>query len=297
MGIEVVAERHLGISVNHDFAQVEPERLLALMREVAPAGRRPSPPSAPTCALRRWPSASRRELDIPLLDTVSTTVWGMLRAGRRPTRRRCAAGVGCSAGTEIHGTTAPMPSKNRGRRCPYPVARVPLPDTACRRHRAQARLAASRAREHRTTRSTRRIYVAILEHRLQPGTKLGEERLAEIFGVSRARVREVLARLAHEQIVELYPAARRLRRQALDRAGARRVRGAPADRAGRAAPPDRHAHAGEDRPSAPAPGTGNDARRRDDKRAMVRLSGEFHTLAAELAGNSAWRAACASCAC
>ena len=39
-----------------------------------------------------------------------------------------------------------------------------------------------------------RIYVAILEHRLHPGTKLGEERMADIFGVSRARVREVLAR-------------------------------------------------------------------------------------------------------
>jgi len=30
-----------------------------------------------------------------------------------------------------------------------------------------------------------------------------------------------------------------------------------------------------------------DARRRGDKRAVIRLSGEFHTLAAELAGNSA----------
>lgn len=30
-----------------------------------------------------------------------------------------------------------------------------------------------------------------------------------------------------------------------------------------------------------------DARRRDDKRAVIRLSGEFHSLAAELAGNSA----------
>ena len=30
-----------------------------------------------------------------------------------------------------------------------------------------------------------------------------------------------------------------------------------------------------------------DARRRDEKRAIVRLSGEFHTLLAELAGNSA----------
>ena len=52
-----------------------------------------------------------------------------------------------------------------------------------------------------------KIYVAILEHRLHPGTKLVEERLAEIFGVSRARVREVLARLAHEQIVELFRSA------------------------------------------------------------------------------------------
>ena len=33
-----------------------------------------------------------------------------------------------------------------------------------------------------------RIVSAILEHRLHPGTKLGEERLAEIFSVSRARV-------------------------------------------------------------------------------------------------------------
>ena len=31
-----------------------------------------------------------------------------------------------------------------------------------------------------------KIYVAILEHRLHPGTKLGEERLASIFSVSRA---------------------------------------------------------------------------------------------------------------
>ena len=31
----------------------------------------------------------------------------------------------------------------------------------------------------------------------------------------------------------------------------------------------------------------SDARRRNDKRAVIRLSGEFHTLAAELAGNSA----------
>ena len=49
------------------------------------------------------------------------------------------------------------------------------------------------------------IFEAILEQRLAPGTKLSEEALGEIFGVSRARVREVLARMSHEQIVEIYP--------------------------------------------------------------------------------------------
>src|SRR5688572_6322524 len=74
IGIEAVAERHLGIRVNHEFALVEPESLLALMREVATAG-----PGAITtfCTnLRAAPLAHRveSELGIPLLDTVSTTV-------------------------------------------------------------------------------------------------------------------------------------------------------------------------------------------------------------------------------
>ncbi|KMZ13873.1 Transcriptional regulator, GntR family [Candidatus Burkholderia humilis] len=50
-----------------------------------------------------------------------------------------------------------------------------------------------------------RIYLAILEHRLTPGTKLAEERLASIFKASRARVREALSKLAYEQIVEVFP--------------------------------------------------------------------------------------------
>ena len=52
-----------------------------------------------------------------------------------------------------------------------------------------------------------RIATAIHEHRLLPGTKLGEDRLASIFNTSRARVREVLARMAREQMVELFPNA------------------------------------------------------------------------------------------
>ncbi|WP_425258780.1 maleate cis-trans isomerase family protein [Rubrivivax sp. RP6-9] len=84
IGIEVVAERHLGISVNHDFALVEPDRLLGLMHEAVQAAG-PARPQAITtfCTnLRAAPLAERveAELDIPLLDTVSTTVWGQLRA-------------------------------------------------------------------------------------------------------------------------------------------------------------------------------------------------------------------------
>jgi maleate isomerase len=89
LGIDVVAERHLGIRVNHDFAGVAPEKLLTLMREVA----RHSPQAITTfCTNLRAASMAphvERELTIPLLDTVSTTVWGMLRvAGVQPSQVR-----------------------------------------------------------------------------------------------------------------------------------------------------------------------------------------------------------------
>lgn len=79
-GIEVVAERHLGICVNHDFALVEPERLRGLMREVA--AERPQAITTFCTNLRAAAMAEsvEAELDVPLLDTVSTTVWGALRA-------------------------------------------------------------------------------------------------------------------------------------------------------------------------------------------------------------------------
>ena len=50
-----------------------------------------------------------------------------------------------------------------------------------------------------------RMVTAILDHRLPPGTKLIEERLASAFGVSRTRIRPVLVRLANEQVVTLTP--------------------------------------------------------------------------------------------
>lgn len=84
-GIAVVAERHLGISVNFDFALVAPERLDTLMREVAAAG---AQAVVTYCTnLRAAPLAERFEADTGalLLDTVSTTVWGLLRLLGRDT--------------------------------------------------------------------------------------------------------------------------------------------------------------------------------------------------------------------
>lgn len=47
---------------------------------------------------------------------------------------------------------------------------------------------------------------AIVEHRLQPGTKLAEQKLADHFGVSRTLVRQALFRLSQNQLIRLEPA-------------------------------------------------------------------------------------------
>ncbi len=131
-----------------------------------------------------------------------------------------------------------------------------------------------------------KVYAAILEHRLAPGTKLGEDRLATIFKTSRARIREVLARLANERVIDLIPqrgafVAKPTVEQASDVFEARRliepgivrrlIARLDADRL--------TALRAHQRKEA-------EARRVDDKRAIVRLSGEFHLLLAELAGNT-----------
>ena len=179
----------------------------------------------------------------------------------------------------------------RPRRAPTPAGdplaslnpSSPMPTRTARKSASQARL----QRENTHDDIYEKIYVAILEHRLPPGTKLAEERMAEIFGVSRARIREVLARLAHEQIVELYPqrgafVAKPTTEQALDVFEARRlIEPAVLRRLIETLTPEKLARLRAHQELE------MDARRRDDKRAVVRLSGEFHSLAAELAGNTA----------
>lgn len=131
-----------------------------------------------------------------------------------------------------------------------------------------------------------KLLAAIFEHRLPPGTKLGEDRLAGIFGVSRARIRSVLPRLAHEGVVRLEPnrgafvakpsvaEARDVfeTRRILEPAIARKL-AMDVARRGDLAPLRQHV-AAEAR-----------ARAAGDTRAVVRLSGEFHILLAERCGN------------
>ena len=47
---------------------------------------------------------------------------------------------------------------------------------------------------------------AIVEHRLQPGSKLAEQKLADHFGVSRTLVRQALFQLSQNRLIRLEPA-------------------------------------------------------------------------------------------
>lgn len=177
-------------------------------------------------------------------------------------------------------------SNTRGERAADRMA-APSPSTPAMPAAPERKTAARAEREKSVDEIYEKIYIAILEHRLHPGTKLGEERMADIFGVSRARVREVLARLAHEQIVELFPqrgayVAKPTIEQARDVFEARRlIEPAVLRRLVDTVTPEKINRLRQHQELEA------DARRRNDKRAVIRLSGEFHTLAAELAGNSA----------
>jgi DNA-binding GntR family transcriptional regulator len=130
-----------------------------------------------------------------------------------------------------------------------------------------------------------RLQRAVQEHRLAPGTRLVEERLGELAGVSRTKVREVLSRLAHEGLVTLVPnrgafIASPSVAQARDVFVTRRMiePNMASMLAAKATPAQirtlrRHSKQEEE------------ARVKDDRPAIIRLSGEFHILIAEMVGN------------
>jgi DNA-binding GntR family transcriptional regulator len=130
-----------------------------------------------------------------------------------------------------------------------------------------------------------RIVAAITEQRLAPGTRLREERLAELFAVSRTQVRPVLLRLEQEGLVE-----RRPRRGAVVASPSREA-SAQIFQARRLVEPwlVKRCCEGVDRAGLMRLErvVAEESRARDagDARAVVRLSGDFHRVLAELAGN------------
>ena len=133
-----------------------------------------------------------------------------------------------------------------------------------------------------------RILGAIAERRLPPGTKLTEESLVEIFRVTRARVRKVLLLLSQRGLVALEPnrgafVAQPSRAETAALFHARHViESETTALVARLAGPARsaalarlEAHLAEE----------VEARKADQTGRVIRLSGEFHRLVAELAGN------------
>jgi DNA-binding GntR family transcriptional regulator len=120
---------------------------------------------------------------------------------------------------------------------------------------------------------------------LPGGTKLGEHRLAEIFGVSRERIRKVLHRLGHERLLEI-----------VKNRGAFTIE--PDLREGRVVYEARRilesgmvAHLADNLTEAQIARLREhvdaeaDAMRRGDQPTWLRLSGEFHFLLADMIGN------------
>ena len=130
-----------------------------------------------------------------------------------------------------------------------------------------------------------KLLLAIWEHRLRPGTKLAEEKLAEVFGVSRTKIRLALGKLANDGLLTVEPnrgtfvasptvaqarhvfQARRLVEPALVRGLAGQLRKDQVARLRRSVALE------------------SEARARNDRRATIRLSGEFHLQLAELGQN------------
>lgn len=92
-GTAVLAERHLGLSVNEEFANVPPGDLVPLSRELAAGtdGRHPDALGFVCTNLFGAPVVERVETEtgLPVLDSVAVTLWRCLAmAGAAPLERR-----------------------------------------------------------------------------------------------------------------------------------------------------------------------------------------------------------------
>ena len=85
---------------------------------------------------------------------------------------------------------------------PAPPARAARPAARA----AHGRKRADPAVGDTTQRIADSITTAIVERRLMPGTKLAEQKIADIFKVSRTLVRQALNQLSRDKLVTLEPA-------------------------------------------------------------------------------------------
>lgn len=130
------------------------------------------------------------------------------------------------------------------------------------------------------------LVAAVMDHRLLPGTRLGEDKLGQVYGVSRTRIRQVLIRLAQAQVVTLSPnRGASIAQPSVDEAREvfevrRLIEPTLIARATERAGPDgldALAHQIEQE---------EEARRSGDSAGALRLSGEFHLQLAQLAGQA-----------
>src|SRR5258706_10120302 len=130
------------------------------------------------------------------------------------------------------------------------------------------------------------IVSAISNHSLPPGTKLGELQLGSVFGVSRTRIRQVLFRLATAKVITISLnrgafVAKPTPQEAREVFAARRIlEPAITGQLARSITPFHSARLRAHLDAEHA------ARGKNDHRALVRLTGAFHVLIAEMAGNS-----------
>ena len=131
-----------------------------------------------------------------------------------------------------------------------------------------------------------RIYEAVLDHRLPPGTKLKEIPLAELFGVTRGSIRKAFMQLSAVNIIELRPnrgavVASPSIAESRDLFAARRtIEGAIVDTLARDIS---KAHVRQLRTLVKQEDA---AYRQGEVRAGLKLSVDFHRVLATMAGNS-----------
>jgi DNA-binding GntR family transcriptional regulator len=130
-----------------------------------------------------------------------------------------------------------------------------------------------------------RVYQAIAAQELPPGTRLREDQMRQIFGVSRARIRKVFSRLAFEGLVAIEPnrgasVARPSAEEARENFAARRaIEGAIVRMVAEAFEPKQKSVLARHIARETAAETSRDAAE------MIRLSGDFHLLLAGMSGN------------